>query len=589
MEYKLINDKLDPTWDLIEKVFYNRGFELDEIERYLHTNDESIYDPELLDNMKQGAKMLVQHIANEDKIFIQVDSDCDGFTSAAILINYLNSLFPSFTQNNIYYRLHTEKQHGLIPSTVPKDVKLVILPDSSSNDYEEHAEMRARGIDVLVLDHHQAEAVSENACVINNQLCDYPTKSLSGAGVVYKFCSYLDSILGVNKADQFLDLVALGMIADMVDLRDRETRRLIERGLSNVNNPYFVRECSAQDFLIKKKGGLMPFTISYYIAPLVNATIRMGNQQQKMVLFESMLSFKAYEQIASTKRGAKGQTEVRVEQAIRNCNSLKNKQTNNRDAGLEIIENLIQQYQLDANPVIVIKLKPEYQISKTMTGLIANIISGDYQRPCLILNRVVNAETGEVSWEGSARGYDKSALDDFRKWLLENCPQIMYAEGHENAFGVGIKEADFQDFETTLYAGLKDFDFSRVYRVDEIYKSADFSPIMAMDIVEIGGLARFWGKNLDEPYIALEGVKLTSQNTVLLSKDKSPTLKITLPNDVTLIKFGSSEEEYNSLIAPAMVTTINVVGQCRQNIWGGRVTGQVEVTEFEVISKQYDF
>lgn len=52
MEYKLINDKLDPTWDLIEKVFYNRGFELDEIERYLHTNDESIYDPELLDNMK---------------------------------------------------------------------------------------------------------------------------------------------------------------------------------------------------------------------------------------------------------------------------------------------------------------------------------------------------------------------------------------------------------------------------------------------------------------------------------------------------------------------------------------------------------
>lgn len=61
--------------------------------------------------------------------------------------------------------------------------------------------MAARGIDVLVIDHHQADKISPNACIINNQLCDYPTKSLSGAGVVYKFCSYLDSILGVNKAD----------------------------------------------------------------------------------------------------------------------------------------------------------------------------------------------------------------------------------------------------------------------------------------------------------------------------------------------------------------------------------------------------
>lgn len=586
MEYKLISPSLPGHWTLVEKVFYNRGFKLEDIEHYLHTTDEDIISPELLENMEKGAKMLVQHIANQDKIFIQVDSDCDGFTSAAILINYLNSLFPSYTQNYVYYRLHSEKQHGLIPSTVPKDVKLVILPDSSSNDYEEHAEMAARGIDVLVIDHHQADKISPNACIINNQLCDYPTKSLSGAGVVYKFCSYLDSILGVNKADQFLDLAALGMIADMVDLRDCETRRLIERGLKNVNNPYMSRECSAQNYLIQKKGGLMPFTISFYVAPLVNATIRMGTPQQKMVLFEAMLSFKAYEQIASTKRGAKGQTEPRVEQAIRNCSSLKNKQTNNRDAGLDIILNLIQQYKLDQNPVIVIKLKPEYQISKTMTGLIANIISSDFQRPCLILNRTVNSETGEVAWEGSARGYEKSALTDFRKWLLENTPQIMYAEGHENAFGVGIKEADFQDFEAALYAGLREFNFSLVYKVDAIFQADDFK---GEDIIEIGGLKHFWGKMIEEPYVAIERVKITPQNTQLMSKDKSPTLKITLPNGVSLIKFGSSEEEYNNLVSPMMTTVINVVGQCRQNVWAGRVTGQIEVADFEVLTKEYDF
>jgi single-stranded-DNA-specific exonuclease len=104
-------------------------------------------------------------------------------------------------QNNITYRLHEGKQHGIILDTVPDDVKLVIAPDSSSNDYEVHEELAKRGIDVLVIDHHEAERVSEYACVINNHLCDYPTKSLSGVGMVYKFCSYIDELMGIHNAD----------------------------------------------------------------------------------------------------------------------------------------------------------------------------------------------------------------------------------------------------------------------------------------------------------------------------------------------------------------------------------------------------
>ena len=69
---------------------------------------------------------------------------------------------------------------------------LVILPDSSSNDYEVHQKLSERGVDVLVIDHHEAEKISEYACVINNQLCDYPNKALSGVGLVYKFCKYID-------------------------------------------------------------------------------------------------------------------------------------------------------------------------------------------------------------------------------------------------------------------------------------------------------------------------------------------------------------------------------------------------------------
>ena len=86
--------------------------------------------------------MLIKHISQNDKIFIQIDSDCDGYTSAAALINYLNCLFPGFVQNNLFYRIHTGKQHGILLETIPEDVKLVIAPDSSSNDYEEHFQLR---------------------------------------------------------------------------------------------------------------------------------------------------------------------------------------------------------------------------------------------------------------------------------------------------------------------------------------------------------------------------------------------------------------------------------------------------------------
>ena len=216
MEYKLMKPEIpidQSGLKAIEWVFVNRGIKPDEIERYLHTCKEDILDPSYLDNMQQGAEMLIKHLVAGDKIFIQVDSDVDGYTSAAALINYINMFAPGHTQQNISYRIHDGKEHGLIVETIPEDVKLVIAPDSSSNDYEQHKQLREKGIDVLVLDHHEAEQISPYACVINNQLCDYPNKSLSGVGIVYKFCQYIDSLLPPEKrcANHLLDLVAVGL------------------------------------------------------------------------------------------------------------------------------------------------------------------------------------------------------------------------------------------------------------------------------------------------------------------------------------------------------------------------------------------
>ena len=575
MEYQLMTPSIPLNIEVsaVERVLTNRGIPLNEINHYLNTTDGDILPPSLITNMKEGAAMLVRHIYQNDKVFIQVDSDCDGYTSAAALINYLNCLFPSFTQNNIIYRIHKGKEHGLIPDTIPADVKLVIAPDSSSNDYEQHKELKDKGIDILVIDHHEADMISQDACIINNQLCNYPTKSLSGVGMVYKFCQYIDELLNVDYAEEFIDLVSLGMIADMMDMRDFETKHLINLGLQRVRNPYFNAMVKKNEFSLGTD--LTPMGIAFYVAPYVNATIRMGTHAEKIMLFESMLDFKAYERVPSTKRGCKGQFETRAEQACRNSVNIKSRQTKARDAALETIEGIIKSKNLLENKILAVQLDKSYSIDRNLTGLIANQLMAKYQRPVLLLNQT------EDGWEGSGRGYDKSKFDNLREFLNYS-GLVMYAEGHANALGVGIRYDSFDEFIAYANEELAAFDFSPCYKVDFIFNANNFK---SNDIIEIAELKGIWGQGVDEPYVALEDIKISKNNITLMGLEKNkPTLKITLPNKTSLIKFKSSQEEYDTLCSEGCVT-INVVGRCERNMWNGVVNPQILVEDYEIVNK----
>ena len=578
MEYQLITPRI-PQKNLtaVERVLTNRGIALAEIEHYLHTTDNDILNPKLIKNIHEGVKMLIKHIAQGDKIFIQVDSDCDGFTSASALMNYLNYLFPAYVQNNIIYRIHEEKQHGIIVDTIPKDIKLVIIPDAGSNQIEEHKQLFQKGIDVLVIDHHESDEISEYACIINNQTCDYPTKSLSGVGMVYKFCSYIDQLLNLNYSENILDLVALGLIADMVDLRDFETRHLVTLGLNKIRNPYFKGMIEKQAYSLKDE--ITPFGIAFYIAPYINATIRVGTQDEKLMLFESMLDYRGYELILSTKRGCKGQEETRVEQACRNCTNIKNRQTKARDASLDIVKQIIEENDLLENKILAIKLD-NYEIDHNLTGLIANQLMSEYQRPILLLNKIIN-EDKTISWEGSGRGYDKSKFTHFKDFL-NNTNLIEYAEGHQSAFGIGIKDEKFSDFIKYSNDLLKDYDFTPSYKVDYIFKNDDMN---ISEILELANLKSVWGQGVAEPLIAIEQIKIQANNLKLMSPDKNPTLKITLPNGMSLIKFRSSNEEYEKLCSELGCVTINIVGKCERNIWNGIVSPQVIIEDYEIVGK----
>ena len=576
MEYRLRAPEF-PIYTPVEQVLVNRGIPYDQINHYLNTTDNDILDPRLIPNLDEGAKMLIKHISQNDKVLIQVDSDCDGYTSAALLMNYLYCLFPSFVNNNISYRVHMGKQHGIIPDTIPEDVKLVIAPDSSSNDYEAHEYLNLSGVDVLVIDHHEADHISEYACIINNQLCDYPTKSLSGVAMVWKFCCYIDMLLKTDHAQKFLDLVALGLVADMMDVRDFETRRLIDKGLQQIRNPYFRGAIDKDQFHFTNE--ITPIGVAFYIAPLINATTRVGTQEEKLMLFESMLDFRGYELVPSTKRGCKGQAETRVEQACRNCTNIKSRQTKIRDNSLEKIEQIIVNQNLLSNKILIVQLD-DLITDRNLTGLIANQLMSEYQRPVLILNKIEN-EDGTITWEGSGRGYDKSRLKDFRGFL-ENNKYVMYAEGHANAFGIGIRDEDISAFIASTNSALDGFDFTPIYNVDFIYKSDELTP---EEVIDIAGMKSLWGQGVEEAEIAVEGIKVHKDNIRILSPDKNPTLKIMLPNGINFMKFRSSEEEYDKLYSELGYVTINIVGECERNIWNNKISPQVMIKDYEIVDR----
>ena len=576
MRYQLIAPR-DEALSAVEQVLFNRGINPKDIEHFKYPSVNDLVNPEKLEHIKDGVAMLISHIERNDKIFIQVDSDCDGYTSSAILINYLNCLFPHYVQTQISYRIHDGKQHGLLTDTIPSDVKLVIAPDASSNDYEQHKELHDRGIDVLVIDHHEAEKYSEYACVINNQMCDYPTKSLSGAGVVYKFCSYIDQLLGYDYANDYIDLATVGIIADVMDLRDYEIREIILRGMQGFRNPLLKAMVAKDKFHFEGKQ-LTPFNIAWYIAPYINAITRSATEQEKLVVFESMIEYLAYKTIPSTKRGCKGQNETRVEQAVRTCANVKNRQSKAKENTSDAVFQTIKDENLLEHKILAIRLDPKYAADKNLTGLIANGLLDLYCRPVLILNKV--EEEGKVYWQGSGRGYDKANLGSLRD-LLESSGLVQYAQGHAMAFGVSIPEENYDALVQYVDEAYKDFDCSPVYSVDLIWDGA--KDLSSHAFAEIADEEKIWGKGVEDPLIAIENFRIYGNQLRLFGLDKGkPTLNIQLDDGSSLVKFKSSEEEYELLHSDLGYVIINAVGTCTRSIWG---IPQFNIQDYEIIGR----
>ena len=590
MEYKLIAPRRDNT-TFLEQILFNRGFtSREEIQHFLMSDENDINNPLLLDNMREGVQLIAKHAELNSRVLIIVDSDCDGYCSSAILMNYLHRLFPSWIENNWDYFLHNGKQHGLEDvleqcDWLAKGYKLIICPDSASNDYNQHQILKIHNVDCLILDHHLADGgYSKDAVTINNQLSEnYPNKALCGGGVVWQFCNYIDSLMGVQYAIEYEDLAALANIGDMMVVSEIETHQIIKDGLDRINNPFFVEMMNRQKFQFE--GGITPFGIAFYIVPYINAMTRSGTIEEKQLMFEAMLEWRSNEMIPSTKRGCKGQIESRHEQAGRTCVNVKSRQKKAQDASLANIETLIENDNLLNNKLLVLRV-PGEQVDKNLAGLIANQLANKYARPTLVLRTIEDEKGNIIEYAGSGRNYSNSKLEDFRQFCLDT-GLVQLAQGHASAFGCIIEANQFNDFIEVTNNQLLTFDFSPCYYVD-LEVSAD--QLTDQDVFTIGNNAELWGQGLDEPLIAITDIKITKDSVQYLGNDKK-TLKITFPGRKTnMIKFHMKDEEKELLNAQEGTLTLTAIGKCTLNHYNGNVTPQIMLEDFEIVNrKRWDF
>ena len=596
MKYKLIN-QINKNYSPMEQILTNRNIPLNEIDHYLNTADTDINPPEALGQnlLRAAATTLINTIRENGQTLVVVDSDCDGFTSSALLLNYLYDLFPVWVDNSVSYILHEGKQHGLNDQIdkIQNQYKLIIIPDAGSNDVNECTKLYQEGVKIIVLDHHLCDVNNPSAIVINNQLSDYPNKDFSGVGIVWQFCKYVDKLLQLDLADNYLDLVALGNCADMMSMTSMETKHLVNKGFKQVKNPFFY--CLAQKNSYSMKDKINYMSVAFYIAPYVNAICRSGTIEEKQTIFESMLKYKAFIEVPSTKRGHYlGQTQRLVDKAMRVAVNVKARQTKAQDSGLQVLQNRIENQHLLDHKVLLFLLEPG-EIDRNIAGLIANKFMAKYQRPVCLLTRVIEYDdlppwepptNPVVTYQGSARGCQKVGITDFKSICAETgC--IQYCTGHPNAFGLGIKEDNVKQFIQKTDQLLADMNDEAIYYVDYIYKGNDIKP---EDILQIAQMEDLWGKDIDEPFLCIENLKVSSDMVIVYQK-RDNTLKITLPNKVSLIKFRATDEECYKLQNIGFgYYELNVIGRASKNEWNGIVSAQILIEDYQIIdSSKYIF
>ena len=542
----------------LAKIFLSR--EMDNVEiinKFLNSTLDDLNDPFLLKDMNIAVKRVAKAIEKKEKILIYGDYDVDGVTSTSILYKFLKS-----QNGNVYYYIPNrfEEGYGFCQSSVEKiidmQVDLVVTVDCGTTAIEEAKILMEKGIDMVVTDHHECkEELPVVKALVNPQRpdCLYPDKNLSGVGVAFKLIKALSLEMDVEiKQSEFLDLVALGTIADVMPLTG-ENRILVKFGLEEINNTsnLGLRYLMKDGKIFGKK--ITSIDIGYIIAPRLNAAGRIKDAAMAVELLTTDDETTAKE-IASEL-------------------SEQNKQRQRIEAEIfeEVISKIEKESYIKKSSIMVVAGKDWHQ---GVIGIVASKIVEKYNKPCILIS------VSDGIGKGSGRSIE--GLNLFN--AITYCQRVLEKfGGHEMAVGLTLKEEKIHDFNKLIneYASTFSDECEYTQKIN-IDTKIELEEITLENARELNFLEPF-GTDNPEPLFKLENAKISDISTV--GSDNSH-LKLKIENDsykldAIAFKKGDLAKVYKKSDVLDIVCTLDI------NSWNGSESVQLKVRDikpaFEII------
>ena len=569
----------------------NRGFNVDYLAEYLKTlgiapevvshftteplaSDED--DPFTLDNMDKAVDTAYfQLITTKPHVFVQVDSDTDGYTSSAVLINYLKRRFPDV---KISYALHPGKEHGIVPSAIPEDATLLFIPDAGSNNYAEQKWACENGKTLIILDHHEVNNYEDTgAILVNNQFSrGFRNKNLSGVGIVYMFIKAMDEVYFKDAPiyRDYLDLTAVGIIADAMNMTALGNNYIAYHGLNNIKSKFIQELAKKQSRGIKNPEHLTKTDVAFYIAPVINGVIRSGSAEDKQMVFRALTEENNIDVFQSEWRGNL-RSETLYEYAVRLAANAKSRQDSAKKKSFEWLCSEIRANGHDKDNLIIATLdkKQSMKVSANVTGLIAMELVKEFNKPCLVLRET--EFNGKLVYGGSGRNgnfYGLPSLLDF----LHQSNLVEYAEGHANAHGTFIEPDKIQPLRDFANSVLNPQIFDdKVFEVDYWFHTGEsIDKEMLFAFASCGDI---WGNGLPRPVFAFDFNFNRSEIQVMGANSDSVKIK---HDGIDFVIFKNAEVVRK--LQEVSGGHIQIVGSPSLNEWMGRQSVQIMIDDIEI-------
>ena len=517
-----------------------------DIKQFLSPTRKDFHDPFLIHDMEKAVERIIKAIEKQEKVTIYGDYDVDGITSITVLKSYLSD---RGLEVETYIPNRLNEGYGLNKEAIEKihnnGCQLMITVDCGISGIEEIEYANSLGIETIVTDHHEpGNDLPKAFAVIDNKRKDsnYPFRELAGVGVVFKLIQAISIKLGLAEEEylKYLDIVCIGTISDIVPLVD-ENRVITKLGLMLVRQTKNI----GLKAILKTSGynKIDSNTISFGVAPRINACGRMGVAEEALELFLS----KNVNHVMELARKLNEHNRVRQE---------------TEKSIFEEALKQIQEKHLDENNTIVVGGENWHH---GVIGIVSSKITEMYFKPSILLSF-----EGDDLGKGSGRSIPGFDLHD-ALMKCEDC--IEKFGGHSMAIGITVKREKLEKLKQELENIAIEEKIDEIVPIIKIDAKIDLSEVNKEMVESLKELEPF-GEGNKMPIFAFKNLKIDSIRA--LSEGKH--LKLTLKDNNTIVNaigfnMGELAQDYR------IGDKIDVVGTLEINSFNGTDSIQINMKD----------